>query len=468
MFETQTGQRSIVQVLLVGFTLVILLLLVGGFFGLRNIYVIQESATSLAQEEVATTNLIAEVQSEQAALNAVFHKMARDPESIDREKILAELDNTDAHIGRIVAATAGTPQEPMWRRLEAASQNFTKEARRLLDMETVPTGLSHRMFNFHDEVLAHVATITRSNDQEKLTAQQQIVRHTQELIYRSALLFGACLLLALVCALLTVKVTTDLLRKMEWQASELSRVSWHMLESQESAARRLSHELHDELGQSLTAVKANLMALETPAAAGQPSAISRERVQDCLRIVNETITNVRQISQLLRPTILDDFGLDAALRSLCERFQQRTGIEVEYQSNFHSRLPDETETHLYRISQEALTNVARHAGATRVRVHLHAGESRLRLMVADNGCGLAKAEASTAAPTASGPDGSRLGIGMVGMRARARSIGGQLVLHSGVEFGPGLGVEVGLPIPAPAKEADGTPGLEKDPHPVGR
>jgi signal transduction histidine kinase len=465
MVPTETGQRSIVQVLFIGFTLVILLLLVGGLFGLRNIYEIQQSADSLAQEEVATTNLIAEVQSEQAALNAVFHKMARDPESIDRENILADLDTTDEHIKRIVDSTAGTPQEPMWRRLEAASQAFTLEARRLLAMDTIPIGLSRRMFNRHEEVLAHVATITRSNDQEKLTAQQQIVHHTQELIYRSALLFGACLLLALVCAFLTVKVTSDMLRKMEWQASELSRVSWHMLENQESAARRLSHELHDELGQSLTAIKANLVALEGP---GQPNnVIPRERLQDCLHIVNETIANVRQISQLLRPTILDDFGLDAALRSLCERFHQRTGIEVEYQSDFHARLPDETETHLFRISQEALTNVARHSGATRVRVGLHAANERLQLMVVDNGRGLAKPDAPAAAPDPD-PQAPRAGIGMVGMRARARSIGGELVLRSGVEFGPGLGLEVELPIVEQAKEADGTKPLEKDPHPVGR
>jgi len=463
MLPTQIGPRSIAQVLFVGFTLVILLLLVAGFFGLRNIYVIQQSADSLAQDEVVTTNLIAEVQSEQTALNAVFHKMARDPESIDREKILSELDETESHIERIVASAAGTPSEPMWRRLGAASHAFSEEARRLLAMETVPTGLSRRMFNRHEEVLAHVATIIRSNDQEKLSAQQQIARHTGELIFRSALLFGACLVLALVCAFLTVRMASDLLRKMEWQASELSRVSWHMLESQESAARRLSHELHDELGQSLTAVKANLVALE--GYSRPEDKLVQERLQDCLRLVNETVSNVRQISQLLRPTILDDFGLDAAVRSLCERFHQRTGIEVEYQSNLHSRLPDKTETHLFRISQEALTNVARHSGATRVRVDLQAGDGRLQLMVSDNGCGL-KADGPAAPADPSDPD-SRPGIGMVGMRARARSIGGELRFRSGAEHGPGLCVEVHLPVSTREKELDGKRDLEKDPHPVG-
>ena len=106
---------------------------------------------------------------------------------------------------------------------------------------------------------------------------------------------------------------------MEWQAGELSRVSWHMLDNQESTARRFSHELHDELGQSLTAVKANLAALE---AGGAPDP---RRLDDCMRLVDEAIGNVRQLSQLLRPTILDDFGLEAGLRWLAEGFTQRTG-----------------------------------------------------------------------------------------------------------------------------------------------
>ena len=151
---------------------------------------------------------------------------------------------------------------------------------------------------------------------------------------------------------------------MEWQAGELSRVSWHMLDNQESTARRFSHELHDELGQSLTAVKANLTALgngRAGPASGWTIACS---------LVDEAIGNVRQLSQLLRPTILDDFGLEAGLRWLAEGFAARTGIEVEFKADSPGRLPDETETHLFRIAQEALTNVARHSEAKHVRSRL--------------------------------------------------------------------------------------------------
>ena len=101
-----------------------------------------------------------------------------------------------------------------------------------------------------------------------------------------------------------------------------------MLESQETAARRFSHELHDELGQSLTAIKANVTALD-PATPPDPA-----RLEDCRRLIDEAIQNVRELSHLLRPTILDDFGLDAGIRWLAERFGQRTGIEVDYKSSF--------------------------------------------------------------------------------------------------------------------------------------
>jgi two-component system sensor histidine kinase UhpB len=212
---------------------------------------------------------------------------------------------------------------------------------------------------------------------------------------------------------------------MDWQESELSRVSWHMLENQESAARRFSHELHDELGQSLTAVKANLSSMRLEGA-GDPA-----RLDDCIRLVDESIGNVREMSQLLRPTILDDFGLEAALRWLCEGFAHRTGIQTEFKSSVSGRLPDETETHLFRMAQEALTNIARHSGAHHAVVTLDLQRPEVCLSIRDDGRGLQTAGAG------------RTGMGMIGMRARARSVGGDLSVRS--EDGKGVEIEVRVP-----------------------
>ncbi len=237
---------------------------------------------------------------------------------------------------------------------------------------------------------------------------------------------AAGVLLALVFAAITIRMTLALTRRMEWQTGELSRVSFHMLEDQEATARRFSHELHDELGQQLTAIKTNLAALESRGDVGH------ERLQDCLRLADEAIGNVRQMSQLLHPTILDDFGLEAGLRWLAEGFTARTGIAVEVESNHAERLPDEIETHLFRIAQEALTNVARHSGARRVVMKLESAGGEIRLGIRDDGRGLAPQPADVH------------GMGMIGMRARARSAGGDVDISSAP--GGGVLIEVRAPL----------------------
>lgn len=435
MFRQQITQTTIFRVLIAGFMLVILLLLVAGFITVHKIQSIKQNVADLVEEGLVATRLIDDIQREQAALSAVFYKLSRDPEYVDREKILSELDDTDKRIEQIGDSVTGTPEEALWDELQKATAAFSAEARRMLSLENPTTLLSRDLFRRHEESLRIVAKLATVSYDNASAARQQIDRRFGELIRQSAILLGACLLLALLCAILTVRLTIGLLRKMEWQTSELSRVSWHLLESQETTARRFSHELHDELGQSLTAAKANLLALQA-----QPGRTS-QRLEDCVRLVNKAIQNVRELSQLLHPTILDDFGLDAALRWLSEGFTTRTGIEVEYKSSFTARLPDETETHLFRICQEALTNIARHSGASRVHIELRSEGERINLSVGDNGRGL-------------GPGGraEQQGLGLIGMRARVRSAGGELAIRSA--DGAGLVIDVTVPVRGVRHEED--------------
>jgi len=432
--------RSLLRVLIAGFSLVIVLLLAGAFIGLGNIHSIKESAARLVGEQQSTNRLLEEVHRQQASLSEVFSILARDPDSLDADKILSQLDQADGNIGRIVAEGAQTPQRHLYDQLRQTSVAFSAEARRLLTVAEPETFSSQDLFRDHEAFISVVAKLIESSYRRALAAQNQIDQRSARLVGQSAAFLAAFLTLALLCTVLTVRLTAQLLRKMEWQESELSRVSWHMLEDQESTARRFSHELHDELGQSLTAVKANLATLRTEAGA-DPS-----RLDDCLRLVDESIGNVRQMSQLLRPTILDDFGLEAALRWLCEGFTHRTGIQTEFTSGISGRLPDETETHLFRLTQEALTNVARHSGARHATVTLESQGGEVCLSIRDDGRGLAAAG-----------DGPR-GMGMIGMRARARSVGGDLSVRSKA----GQGVEIEVRVPAGGVEHE-----RKDPHLVG-
>jgi signal transduction histidine kinase len=435
MLRRPITHQNIFRVLTAGFALVILLLAGATVVGVRNIQSIQENAASLVREQGLTSRLIDELRSQQTNLSEVFSVLARDPDSVDYDGIIEQLAEADKDIERIAAEGTHTPEHQLWARLEETSARFSTEARRILAQDTPESFTSMDLFRDHEAFIAVVARLVEAQYQKASAAQTQINRRSGQLLETSFLFASASVLLALIFAAITVRMASQLVRGMEFQTAELGRVSFHMLEDQEAAARRFSHELHDELGQSLTAVKTNLTALD---ANGQ---VNRTRLEDCLRLVDEAIGNVRQMSQLLRPTILDDFGLEAGLRWLCEGFATRTGIEVKCDSRFAGRLPDETETHLFRIAQEALTNVARHAGAKHVRVELEQCPGEIRLTIADDGRGLAPA-----------PPNPR-GLGLIGMRARARSAGGDVAVRS--QPGEGVAIEVRVPLGQLARPTPG-------------
>jgi len=418
---------NIFRVLTAGFGLVVILLLAAALVAVRNIQAIQQSAASLIAEQGVARRLISELHGQQTSLAEVFSILARDPDSVDEEAILKQLDTADADTARIAAEGARTADRDLWARLQRASLAFSAEARHILAEDEPETFAPVELFREHEDFMTVVARLVEREYRQAGAAQAQLNQRTADLLRTTVIFAGSSLLLAVLFAMITVRMVSRLVRGMEWQTAELGRVSWHMLEDQEATARRFSHELHDELGQSLTAVKTNLAAMAPGGYGGDG------RVHDCLQLVDEAIGNVRQMSQLLRPTILDDFGLAASLRWQVEGFAARTGMEAHFESNFDGRLPTETETHLFRIAQEALTNVARHAAAKRVTVSLTAESQQLRLRVEDDGRGLTNSPAQGR------------GMGMIGMRARARIAGGEF--HERSRPGGGALIEVQLPFP---------------------
>ncbi len=282
-----------------------------------------------------------------------------------------------------------------------------------------------------DELLRQIndARAKMSSALESAYEQAELLRESiyQEghgLLRWTVWLFAGCVGLSLLSALWAARATAALFGRLEQQSAALVQMQYQFLETQEDTARRFSHELHDELGQALTAIKANLSAMRR----GQ-----EDRLDDCMRLVDGAIRDVREMSQLLRPTILDDFGLDAALRSLSESFSQRTGIQVNYHSNVNGRRwNDDTETNLFRIAQEALTNVARHAHATSVDIDLSENNGSVTLQIRDNGHGFDPEQRKF----------SR-GLGLAGMQTRASGCGGTLRIEN--EPGKGLKIEVSCP-----------------------
>jgi len=240
------------------------------------------------------------------------------------------------------------------------------------------------------------------------------------------LVVGACI--AVASARILERLRASLARRQR----ELALLSARLMSVQEEERRRLSRELHDEFGQSLTAVNAYLWLIERQAAT-DPDAL-HARVAEARQVVSKTLVAMRELSQLLRPSVLDDFGLVPSLDSHLKAFAERHEIETSFTADgLPDRLPAEMETALYRIAQEALTNVARHAHARHVRIALAAGNGDLRLDIEDDGVGFPGRNAH----------GGRIGTGLVGIRERVRALGGVVTLHSG----KGARLRVTVPLP---------------------
>ncbi len=202
-----------------------------------------------------------------------------------------------------------------------------------------------------------------------------------------------------------------------------------IVEAQELERRRLARELHDETGQALTSILLGLRAMEDAKTDAQVRAAAAELRE----LVVRTLQDVRQLAVELRPTALDDFGLVAALERLVETWTEQTRIRVELQASLPGRLPSAIETAFYRIVQEALTNIVKHARASRVSIVLSERERAVKVVIEDDGVGFA--------PRAR----ERHGLGLVGMRERVALIGGRLHIESREGAGTTLLVEVPLP-----------------------
>lgn len=227
---------------------------------------------------------------------------------------------------------------------------------------------------------------------------------------------------------------------------QLRALSASLQEVREQERKRISRELHDDLGQKLTGLKLDLAWLHTRLKDGrplQPDAADGMRLQ-----LDEAIASVRQISTDLRPPILDDLGFGEAVAWLAGELAKRSGLEISLDLEATSLVHDEAlSTALFRVVQEALTNVVRHAQATKVLIELAADDKDLVLTVRDNGRGLAPERRESDAGQKDAPERRRGGIGLVSMRERVEAFGGRLQVSSTAGQGTRVEVKISLGLP---------------------
>jgi two-component system sensor histidine kinase UhpB len=229
------------------------------------------------------------------------------------------------------------------------------------------------------------------------------------------------------------EMARTLMEKMKLERKYLSRI----IEAQESERKRISRELHDEMGQALTAIKFNLDILEKDLPQTLPAV--RERLKETKSLSNQTLTAMRQLSMDLRPTMLDDVGLIPTLRWYIQSFSNRLNIQSNFQAvGFEEKLPPQIETAFYRILQEALNNIAKHAEAGRVEISLERRDSLISASVTDNGRGFDPVRALR-------PECLERGLGILGMEERVSLLGGKMDIQSK----PGSGTYIYIEVPYP-------------------
>ena len=230
----------------------------------------------------------------------------------------------------------------------------------------------------------------------------------------------------------------DALEASQLELRELARSLETTLERERT---RIARELHDELGQALTALRLEVAWLDR--SVGDRSHKWERHVGALLGLIDSTTSTVQRITADLRPPILDDLGLRAAIEWECRQFQKRTGLQCELRlpSSDPSATPDQV-TAVFRVLQEALTNVTRHAEARHVEISLAFENGELELVVADDGRGISREQLH-----------DPRSLGLVGIRERARALGGSVEIVRGANRGTRLSLRIPCTITTSAFEA---------------
>lgn len=291
-----------------------------------------------------------------------------------------------------------------------------------------------------ESIIKLAQEIARING-ENLASEQHRLDESQNLFQQFVRqVLVVTVLVALLVSLASIYRVNNLEREHHLQRGraesaeqELRRLSRTLVQAQEEERKAISRELHDALGQKLSFIGMEVGTLSSLRSASPE--IFEERLSDAQRLITETVRSVRDLSMTLRPAMLDELGLGSAVRWQGREFARRSGIDVDVQLDGElDALPESHRTAIYRIVQEALTNIAKHAAAKGVRINLYGGKKSIRLTVQDDGKGF---------------DPSRLssrGMGLVGMEERVKELGGTVAVRSNPGKGTIIEAEAPLPV----------------------
>jgi signal transduction histidine kinase len=434
----QHGRR----LLLAGFGGLLTLMLAGGIDSMIRLHEVNRQEASVRDMYLQRALSLEQIRAGiyQSSIVLRDYLLAGDPQSAQQlaDKWVEIRRDTDQVIAR--RAAAAEPKEaPLFQNLHNEVQDYWK----LRESMVFTTGgkqanpySSGDLVRRRVALLALIDRIDRINQLELASADAQLNSAFESLRWRTLLKIAVTMSVGIGLAAFTARRT--LLMEAELQQryeegmrarQELQELSARLLSAQEEERRNISRELHDEVGQSLSAL---LMEAGNAAARVSPDSTEvRRHVESIKRLAEASVQVIRNMSLLLRPSMLDDLGLVPALEWQAREVAKRTGLRVQVTADENaSELPDDHKTCIYRVVQEALHNCARHAQAHNVTVEVLQQPTQILLSVVDDGRGF---------------DARRVrGLGLVGMEERVHHLGGALRVKS--QPGSGTTIAVVLPL----------------------
>ncbi len=431
-----------------------LLLLIGlaGFGVLRKGLEISRQLNELYKQHRSTERALVGIRGNMYEAEALVRDYLLDPSHITgelhRKQLLAIRAQMTQQLQQVAGRLKDTDNEALLRRLQAELESYWDALDPLF--EWTPTQkaalssffLRRTVLPRRNAVLQIAREIREIDEANQRQQREDLERRQAEFSEGLIRILLAALVLGFIVALVAVLRISRLeghaeearLRTVRAE-EELRQLSQQLVHGQEAERKALSRELHDEVGQMLTALRVELGTLERLRTSADSE--FRKRLQEAKSMTEQTLRAIRDLAMGLRPSMLDDLGLQPALEWQAREFSRRHGVPVELQ--IEGPLQDLPETHrtcVYRVIQEALTNCARHAHANVIRVRVHGHEDTLLLTIQDDGVGM-------------NVNVQRTGLGLLGIDERVRELGGTLHIYSQTGKGTVLSAE----IPVRGKEA---------------
>ena len=432
--------------LTIGYGSLIVLIALSGFEALDRAQTISEKISQAYQNNLAVEKDLADIRS-QLQTSAILVRdyllnRSLPPSHGTPERLVSLRQSVSDEVARLEYRIPAESQpnlqrmkrevELYWASLDPIYR-WTAEEKAARSSEFVRTRIPRRA-----AILEIVSRIEALNEQTLAKQRQEVEQRRRELpifVRRSVML---TILVGFAIAGLSLywinrleRVSRGAQLAIEKAGYELRRLSQQLVLAQEEERKKLSHELHDEVGQLLTALRIEIGNLDEPGKFSDEG--SRGRIIETKALAEQALRTVRDLAMGLRPAMLDDLGLIPALQWQGREHSRRTGIPVSIEvEGGVDELPEEYRTCVYRLVQEALTNIAKHAAARQILIGIRAGEGVLSVSVKDDGVGFES------------PARNRGGLGLLGMTERVKKLGGDLTVVS--RAGQGTSIEASMPL----------------------